>query len=132
MNTDENVRVSLNQNRDPLTEHIIGAAFEVSNHLGHGFLEPVYQKALMYELAEMGLSADKQAGFRVHYKGTRVGWYYADIVVERRVIVELKAVASLASPHVGQVLNYLKASKLRTGLLLNFGRPRLEYRRLRL
>ena len=125
-----NAQAQLNQDRDPLTERVIGAAFEVSNHLGHGFLEPVYQKALMHELVEAGLDAENQVGFRVHYKGVMVGWYYADILVDRRVIIELKAVANLSSAHVGQVLNYLKASNLQIGLLLNFGRPRLEYRRL--
>ena len=104
------------EERDPLTERVLGAAFEVSNHLGHGFLEAVYQKALLREIGMAGLHAHKQVGFRVHYKGEMVGWYYADIVVERRVVIELKAVTKLTSTHVGQVLNYLKASNLRTGL----------------
>ena len=115
---------------DVLTESIIGAALEVSNALGHGFLEAVYQKALVHELRERGLDVHERASFRVHYKGQDVGCYYADLVVECSVIVELKTVQKLAPPHVGQVINYLKASGLTVGLLFNFGSPRLEWRRV--
>ncbi|MGF1609452.1 MAG: GxxExxY protein [Kiloniellales bacterium] len=115
---------------ETLTERIISAAFEVSNVLGHGFLESVYQKALVYELRQRGLAAHPQAAFRVHYKGQAIGHYYADLLVERFVVVELKAISALQPVHVGQVLNYLRASSLRVGLLLNFGRPKLEYRRV--
>ena len=126
----EMVSPHLHAQTETLTESIIGAALEVSNALGHGFLEAVYQKALMHELRQRGLSVHERASFRVHYKDQDVGCYYADLVVERSVIVELKTVQKLAPPHVGQVINYLKASGLTIGLLFNFGSPRLEWRRV--
>ena len=124
------MRIHLDEQTEALTERIIGAAFEVSNELGHGFLEPIYEKALFYELIQRDLSAERQVRFRVHYKEKLVGCYYADIVVERSAIIEVKAIAKLVSPHVGQLLNYLKISNLPVGLLLYFGQPRLEFRRV--
>jgi len=115
---------------EKLTERIIGAALEVSYTLGHGFLEVIYQKALLHELRERDLAVQANGPFRVRYKGADIGCYYADLIVERSVIVELKAVQKLAPPHVGQVINYLKASGLPVGLLFNFGSPRLEWRRV--
>ena len=130
MGADSQKRIPPNKEFAALTEQVVGAAFEVSNCLGHGFLEGVYQKALLHELERRDLAAEKQVPFRVHYKGQMVGWYYADLVVGRQIVVELKAIANLAPTHVGQVVNYLKASRLEVGLLLNFGRPKLEYRRV--
>jgi GxxExxY protein len=130
MNTDEASEGA--DARDPLTGRILGAAFEVSNILGNGFLEAVYQRALAYELALAGLVVEREVGFRIAYKGEAIGTYIADLVVERSVIVELKAIDALGQNHVGQCLNYLRASGLRTALLLNFGRPKLEFKRVRL
>ena len=115
---------------EELTGAVIGAAMTVSNTLGHGFLEAVYQKALIYELRQQGITVQSSAAFRVYYKGQDVGCYHANLVVERSVIVELKAVQKLAPAHVGQVVNYLKASSLSMGLLFNFGSPVLEWRRV--
>lgn len=115
-----------------LTERIIGAAFAVANALGHGFLEAVYRNALFEELSIIGVAVRKEQPFPVHYRGRQVGLYVADLVVEDRVIVELKAIDGLAQSHAAQVLNYLKASTLPLGLLLNFGRPKLEIRRVML
>ena len=124
------MRINLPAELEQITERIIGAAFEVSRGLGHGFLESIYQKALRHEMVLAGLKVLEEVSYQVRYRGQPVGAYIADLVVEDRVIVELKAVEKLAQPHVGQVLNYLKASNLPVGLLLNFGTPRLEIRRI--
>jgi len=116
--------------KDPLTGHILSAAFEVANTLGHGFLESVYQKALTHELVLAGLSVEREKPFKVIYKGAEIGTYVADLVVNDRVVVELKAVEALGPAHVAQCLNYLRAGDVKVGLLINFGRPRIEYRRL--
>ena len=115
---------------DPLTERILNCAFRVSNELGMGFLEKVYENALAHELGKAGLEVHQQCGIEVHYDGIVVGSYAADLLVEGRILVELKACASLQDVHVAQCLNYLKATSLPTCLLLNFGRPRIEIRRL--
>ena len=112
-----------------LTGKIIGAAFAVHNDLGAGFLEKVYSNALAVELGQTGISCEREVPFKVKFRNTVVGDYCADMVVERRVLVELKACAGLDAVHEAQILNYLKASGIRVGLLMNFGRPKLEYRR---
>ena len=122
-------RIYLGEDVEYLTASIIGAAFEVSNILGHGFLEDVYRKALIHELYIRGLSCGEEVPFEVSYKDVVLGRYLCDLLVEGTVVVELKAVNQLNSSHVGQLLNYLKAAGLKVGLLFNFGRPRLEYRR---
>lgn len=124
------MRINLPAELEQITERIIGAAFEVSRELGHGFLEAIYRKALRHEMTLAGLKVLEEVSYQVQYRGQPVGTYIADLLVEDRVIVELKAVEKLAQPHVGQVLNYLKASHLPVGLLLNFGAPRLEIRRV--
>ncbi len=124
------MRADLDPQLDTLTDAIIGAAFAVSNALGHGFLEGVYKNALLEELGLRGLQAAKESPFPVFYKGRQVGLYVADIVVNGQVIVELKAIEALGQAHAAQVLNYLKASRIPVGLLLNFGRPRLELKRI--
>ena len=129
MNTDESIS-SLRPELEILTGSIIGAAFEVSNTLGHGFLESVYRKAMVRELSIRGLSVAEEAPFDIIYKQAGLGRYYCDLLVEKMIVVELKAIDRLDSSHVGQVLNYLRASRLNIGLLLNFGRPRLQYRRV--
>jgi GxxExxY protein len=113
-----------------LTAKIIGAAFRVQNTLGAGFLEKVYENALSIELRKCGLAVESQKGFPVRYEGTVVGDYLADLVVSAKVIVECKAVNNLDPVHEAQLMNYLKGSGLRVGLLTNFARPKLQYRRL--
>lgn len=113
-----------------LTERVIGAVFEVSNSLGAGFLEKVYEKALLRELGLLGIRAFAQAPFSVRYKGLCVGEYFADILVDGAVVVELKCVERLGNEHAPQCMNYLKASGLSVCLLVNFQRPRVEYRRI--
>ena len=113
-----------------LTEKVIGVCFEVSNELGGGFLESVYQKALIIALTEKGLNAKEQAPLSVTFRGQTVGDFYADILVENRLIMELKAVKALSPDHEAQLMNYLKASGIKVGLLVNFGRKRLEWKRL--
>src|SRR5512133_4237586 len=98
------------QENDPLTERIIGCAFKVANGLGHGFLEKVYENALVHELRKAGLHVVQQHGLEVHYDGVLVGEFQVDLLVEGQILVELKAVAGLQDAHVAQSLNYLKAS----------------------
>jgi GxxExxY protein len=124
------LRASIDPGLDGLTEKVIGGAFAVSNSLGHGFLEAVYKNALMVELEARDPSVRKEQSFSVRYRDKQVGFYLADLVVENQVIIELKAVDSLSQNHTAQVLNYLKASQLPIGILLNFGRPRLEMKRI--
>ena len=106
---------------DYLTEKIIKAAYKVHNVLGKGFLEKVYQNAMFIELMDMGLSVDMEMPLEVFYKGHKVGSFYADLIVEDEIIVELKAVENLAKVHEVQLVNYLNATKNDTGLLINFG-----------
>ncbi len=115
---------------DPLTEQIIGCAYTVANQLGHGFMEKVYENALAHELRKAGLHAIQQQGIEVHYDGIVVGDFAADIVVENRVIVELKATKSLEDVHLAQCLNYLKATGLPVCLLMNFGVPKIVVKRI--
>ncbi len=114
---------------EELTRKIIGCGFEVSNELGVGFLESVYENAMLVALADAGLKARSQVPIGVRFRRRPVGEFFADIVVEGKVIVELKAVRTLVSVHEAQVINYLKATRVEVGLLMNFGNPRLEYRR---
>lgn len=105
-----------------LTEKIISCFYEVYNTLGFGFLEKVYENAMLVVLAEKGLRAKAQQPIKVYFKDSIVGDYFADIVVEDTVIVELKAVEALAEEHEYQLINYLKATNVEVGLLLNFGK----------
>ena len=98
--------------------------------LGCGFLEKVYERALMRELGLRGVRAKAQVSFPVYYKGQRIGDYVADLVVEERVIVELKCVDRFADEHLAQCINYLKASGLRVALLVNFQRSKVEWKRV--
>ncbi len=115
---------------DSLTEKVIGAVIEVSNTLGAGFLEKVYERALLRELALRNIPAVPQASLSVTYKGYCVGEYYADLLVEGVLMVELKCVDHLANEHIAQCLNYLRASGLTVCLLVNFQRPKVEWRRV--
>ena len=114
---------------EELTGKILEACFEVMNELGSGFLESVYQKALALALEEKRLAVKAQFPVSVSFRGRLVGQFYADLLVDEKVIVELKAVTALAGEHHAQVINYLKASGIEVGLLVNFGKPKLEYRR---
>ena len=117
---------------DPLSEAVIGRAFTVANHLGPGFLEKVYENALAHELRKAEFQVEQQARMKVLYDGVEVGDYIADLIIGRSLVVELKACKALDDIHVAQCLNYLKASSLRTCLLLNFGTPKIQIRRLSL
>ena len=111
-----------------LTEQIIGAFYAVYSVLGYGFLENVYVKALVIELKNRGMNAQKEFPIEVYYAGQKVGEYYADLIVNDLVILEIKAVKNLIDEHEAQLLNYLKATPYEVGLLLNFG-PKPETKR---
>jgi GxxExxY protein len=113
-----------------LTERIIGCAFTVANAMKCGFSEKVYENSLAHELTKNGLSVQQQFGMTVYYDNVVVGTYSCDLLVEGAVLVELKAVKALDPAHTAQCLNYLTATGLPLCLLLNFGRPRLEIKRL--
>jgi len=115
---------------DRVTEKIIGCAFTVGNRLGCGFLEKVYENALVIELRRAGLHIAQQQLMKVLYDEVVVGTYLADVVVEDSVLVEIKAVKLLDEIHSAQCLNYLKATGLPLCLLINFGRPRVDIKRL--
>ena len=113
-----------------ITERIIGSAFKVSNTLGAGFLEKVYENALCHELQQNGLNIQQQEKILVRYDNIVVGEYIADILVESRILVELKAVRTLDEIHLAQCLNYLKATNLKLCLLLNFGNSKIDVKRV--
>ena len=117
-------------NLNKLTEKIIGCAYNVSNKLGVGFLEKVYENALAYELRKIGLKVEQQKPIRVFYDGLVVGEYMADLLVEENVLVELKTIKSFDDIHSAQCLNYLKATNLVVCLLINFGKSRVEIKRI--
>lgn len=107
---------------EDITGKIIQAFYTVNNTLGFGFLEKVYENAMRIELQQLGLKVDQQKNIKVHYKNIEVGDYYADLLVDDLVIVELKAAESLCEEHEAQLINYLKATNIEVGLLLNFGK----------
>lgn len=129
MNTDKSEKQEEYKYQD-ITGQILKIAFEVHDTLGCGFLEKVYERALIYELQQIKMKTEVQKSIKITYKGQNVGNYMADIVVEDKVIVELKAVDFLAMIHKAQVLNYLRATGYRVALILNFAKPRLEYKRV--
>jgi GxxExxY protein len=112
-----------------LTYQINGAVFEVNKELGGGFLEKVYENALLVELQARGLKAESQRPVKVRYKGKEVGDYYPDIIVEDRIILELKTVSSIEKIHEAQLLHYLKATGFKIGLLVNFKHPKAQIKR---
>ena len=109
---------------------MLSAVFEVSNTLGVGFLEKVYQRALLRELSLRGIRATVEVPFSVMYKGQSVGEYFADLLVEDALVVELKCAERLANEHTAQCLNYLRASGRTVCLLVNFQRPKVEWKRV--
>lgn len=113
-----------------LTAGILKACFDVAAELGAGFLESVYHNALLVALQQAGLNAKAEVPLQVKFRNVVVGDFYADLLVEDKVVVELKAVKDLAPEHQAQVINYLKATGIEVGLLVNFGNPRLQYKRL--
>jgi len=115
---------------DEITKRVIGCAYADSNTLGAGFVEKVYERAMVVELRANGLAIAQQHVMSVNYKGVVVGDYVADLVVANEMIVEIKAVKALDEVHAAQCMNYLKATGLRIALLLNFGKPRIELRRI--
>lgn len=115
---------------DPLSEAVIGCVFRVANGLGTGFLEKVYENALVHELRKAGLDVKQQVTVSVHYDGQNVGDYIGDIVVEGRLLLELKACKALEDVHLAQCLNYLKATGIPTCLLINFGTTKPQIRRV--
>lgn len=115
---------------DVLTERVLNAVFEVSETLGAGFLERVYERALLRELGLRGIRATAQASFAVTYKGHSVGEYFAYILVEDELVVELKCAERLADLDTAQCLNHLRASGTTNCLLINFQRPKVEWKRI--
>ncbi len=114
---------------EELTYKIRGCIYEVSKELGSGFLEQVYKNALLQELNNVGLKCEAERKIPVQYKGKEVGLYAADIIVEQKVILELKAVKQLTKAHEAQILNYLKGTGIKIGLLINFSYPKAEIKR---
>jgi len=113
-----------------LSYRIIGSAREVHKNLGYGFLEKVYENALMLELSDNNLSGKNQEAIKVIYKGKIVGEYIADILVEDKVIVEVKSIEKIIDIHKAQTINYLKSTGLKLGIIMNFGKTSLEYYRI--
>ena len=115
---------------DELTKRMIACAFEVSNALGIGFVEKVYENAYAHRMRKEGLKVIQQYPIKVVYDDVIVGDFFADMLVEDRILVELKAVSELTDEHLAQALNYLRASGLEACLLINFGKSRIQIRRL--
>ena len=113
-----------------LTYQIIGAAMEVHQVLGGGYLEQVYEGALAHELSLLGLQVERQRKLPVQYKGVEVGFYIADLVVEEKVIIEVKAINNLNKANEAQLINYITTTGFRVGLLLNFGNRSLQHKRM--
>lgn len=115
---------------EKITGEIIGAAFEAYGELGYGFLEKVYQQAMQVELTHRGLTCERERPITVYYKRAVVGDYFADLFVEGQVVVEIKVDPEYNARHEAQLLNELKATGIKVGLLINFGRTKVEFRRL--
>lgn len=117
-------------NLNEITEKIIGAAYKVSNTLGSGFLEKVYENALFIEIKKAGLIVTKQHALQVFYDDQVVGDYFVDLFIENEVVVELKTAKVITDIHQAQLMNYLIACNRRCGLIINFGKPRVEIKRM--
>ncbi len=114
---------------DSITEKIIGVCFDVQNELGTGFVEKVYENALRVALESEGFKLDQQIAVKVHFREVIVGEFVADLIVDNSIVIELKAVKQLLPEHQAQLINYLKATKIERGLLVNFASSRLEVKR---
>ena len=134
INTDKKVmeldKINEKYKHSDLTGVVLKAAFEVHNTLGCGFLEKVYENSLCVELKKKGILFNQQKSINVYYNDEIVGEYFADILVENTVIVELKTISKIEKIHEAQLLNYLKATNKKIGLLLNFAKPKLEIKRM--
>ena len=115
---------------EELSKKIIGAAIEVHRELGPGFLENIYEEALKIEFSEHNIDYESQKEIKIKYLGTEIGMHHLDLLVEKKIIIELNAVKEFADIHFAQLRSYLKATGLKTGLLLNFSKPTLEIRRV--
>lgn len=113
-----------------LSYKIVGCAMEVHNQLGYGFLEKVYENALLFELKNKNIEVKNQIPIKVYYKGSIIGNYIADVFVEDKVILELKSVEKIIDSHIAQTINYLKATGLKLAIIINFGKEKLEYERI--
>jgi GxxExxY protein len=113
-----------------LTREIIGRAFEVLNQLGHGFHEKPYENALVVELNARGITVDQQKAYPIMYRDTEVGKYIPDLIVAESLVLDTKTVNQIADQEKGQMLNYLRITDLKVGLILNFKRPKLEWERI--
>jgi GxxExxY protein len=113
-----------------LTEKILGVYYDVYNEIGHGFLESVYNNCLFLALTKAGMSVRREVPVPVYFRGQDIGQFKADLVVDGAVLIELKAVQNLDRSHEAQVMNYLRATELEVGLLLNFGSPKPQFRRI--
>ena len=116
--------------RDAATEQVIGCIINVHRALGPGFVEPIYRRALVIELNKHGLVVEAEKQILIYYQGIRIGRHRLDLVVANEVIIEIKAVRALHEVHYAQLRSYLKAAKLRTGILVNFSTERADYRRI--
>lgn len=119
-----------NYKHSEITEKIIKCFYKVYNNLGYGFLEKVYENAMFIELKSLGLFVEKQKQIIVYYEQKKVGEYYADLIVSESVIIELKAAESLCEEHEFQLINYLNATEIEVGLLLNFGKEPIFKRKV--
>jgi GxxExxY protein len=131
MDTDETqIKKAKDYLLQPITEQLIGAAYEVHNVLGFGFLEKVYQRAMQVELRSRGIKVELEPKIQVKFKGVVIGDYAADLLVADKIVVELKTDATYQSIHEAQLLNELRGTGIRLGYLINFGRERVEYKRM--
>jgi len=122
--------MAMEEHLEKITERIIGCSYRVSNTLGAGFLEKVYENALAHELRKNTMAVQQQHPIRVLYDGEIVGDFAADLLVENEVLVELKAAKALDDVHMAQCINYLKATGLKVCLLINFGTPKVQIKRV--
>jgi GxxExxY protein len=134
MNTDEHGffinTTSIMLVHEDITQQILGVCFEVSNELGSGFLENVYKRSLLIALNQRGLKAQSEVSAKVWFRGSIVGLFYVDIIVEELIVVEVKAVKALLQEHEAQLLNYLRATNFKVGLIVNFGKSKIEWKRM--
>ena len=130
MNADKMQNTDSKLLHSEITEKILGIYYDVYNEIGHGFLESVYNNCMFLALTKAGLSVRREVPVPVYFRGQDVGQFKADLVVEGCVLIELKAVQNLDRSHEAQVMNYLRATELEVGLLLNLGSPKPQFRRI--